>query len=429
MPTPLLKTETLGCKVNQYETQWVREGFLRGGYVAAEERQPADLCVVNTCTVTSQGDAKSRQVIRRLARENPTARIVVMGCYATRAPEEVARLPQVVEVVTDKREIPDLLQRWGMVDLPDGISAFHGHHRAFVKVQDGCLLRCSYCIIPQVRPHMESRSPIAIENEVRRLVDRGFAEIVLTGIHLGHYGIDWNQGRPRPEWIRLSDLLERLMRIPGDFRIRLSSLEATEVTRELLEVIASHRERICPHLHLCMQSGSDRVLRRMNRRWGAKRFLDRCLLARKALDDPALSTDIIVGFPGETEEDFQATCRLAREVGFMKLHLFPFSPRRGTPAADYSDQVSPADQEARMDVLRELDLELRNVYGRRQLGREVRILVEGIRPDDPDRIQGTTCRYLPLVCPGSIADKGRLITSWIDAFDAPRGRWISSRRF
>jgi threonylcarbamoyladenosine tRNA methylthiotransferase MtaB len=190
-----LRTITLGCKVNQYETELVREGLLRAGYKDAAEGEPADLCVVNTCTVTAEGDSKSRHTIRKLSRDNPAARIVVMGCYATRAPEELAKLPNVAEVVTDKREIPDLLGRFGVVDVPNGISQFNNRHRAWVKVQDGCLLRCSYCIIPYVRPHFASRPLQHVVEEVRRLIENGYREIVLTGIHLGHYGVEHWCGR------------------------------------------------------------------------------------------------------------------------------------------------------------------------------------------------------------------------------------------
>ncbi|MFM2094715.1 MAG: Threonylcarbamoyladenosine tRNA methylthiotransferase MtaB, partial [Planctomycetota bacterium] len=334
-----LRTLTLGCKVNQYETELVREGLVRAGYRDAASDEAADVCVVNTCTITSEGDAKSRQAIRRLAKENPHTRLVVMGCYATRAPEEIAALPGVAEVVTDKREIPDLLGRFGVVDIPTGISQFSNHHRAFIKVQDGCLLRCSYCIIPYVRPTMSSRDPEPIVEEVQRLVANGYREIVLTGIHLGHYGVDRNFGKPKEQWIRLSHLVERLATLPGEFRLRLSSIEATEVTRELIEVMQQHEDKVCPHLHICLQSGSDRILRGMRRRWSAKMFLDRCDLIRRSLKNPALTTDIIVGFPGETEADFAETCAVSRAAGFSKLHLFPFSPRRGTPAAEMPDQV------------------------------------------------------------------------------------------
>lgn len=391
--TARLKTVTLGCKVNQYETEFVREGLKRAGYSDALEGESAELCIVNTCTVTGEGDAKSRQTIRRLHRENPAARIVVMGCYATRAPEEVASLPGVAEVVTDKRELPDLLGRFGVIDIPTGISGLAGRNRAYVKVQDGCLLNCSYCIIPKVRPVMYSRPQAEILSEITRMVDGGFREIVLTGIHLGHYGVDFNRGVPRDQWTRLAGLLEQIMAIPGDFRIRLSSIEATEVTRGLLDVMATYPERICPHLHVCLQSGSDRILRAMRRRWNAKRIIDRCELAKQRLQNPAFSTDVIVGFPGETEADFQQTLQVCRDIGFSKIHVFPFSPRRGTDAATMTDQVPAAIKSERCERLQQLDVDLRVEYAQRLMGKSLRVLLEHSRPGEP--LQGTSCRYLP----------------------------------
>jgi threonylcarbamoyladenosine tRNA methylthiotransferase MtaB len=393
-----LRTITLGCKVNQYETELVREGLSRAGYRDAEDGQPADLCVVNTCTVTAEGDSKSRHTIRKLARDNPRARIVVMGCYATRAPEELAALPNVAEVVTDKREIPDLLGRFGVVDVPDGISHFSNRHRAWVKVQDGCLLRCSYCIIPYVRPHFASRPLMHVVEEVRRLVDHGYREIVLTGIHLGHYGVEQNRGKPKDQWLRLATLVRALAKLPGEFRIRLSSIEATEVTRELIAVMAEHPGRIAPHLHICLQSGSDAVLRRMRRRWSSRMFIDRCKLVRESLDNPAITTDVIVGFPGETAHDFEATCRVSRECGFSKIHIFPFSPRKGTPAADMDGQISPDVKNERWQRLTCLESELRVAYYRSLLGRRLTVLVEG--EIAPGRWSGTSCRYAPVELSG-----------------------------
>ena len=409
MPKATLRTATLGCKVNQYETEYVRQGLLEAGYHDADDDRPADLCLVNTCTVTAQGDAKSRQVIRRMARRNPDARIVVMGCYATRAPDEVARLPNVAEVITDKRELHDLLQRYGVLHIPSGISRFGTRHRAYVKVQDGCLLRCSFCIIPHVRPNMASRPVADIVDEVRRLVDHGYREIVLTGIHLGHYGVDFNRNRPKSRWVRLSSLLALLVEVEGDFRIRLSSIEATEITRELIDVMARHPRRICPHLHVSMQSGSDAVLRRMRRRWGSRRVVDRCLLIKETLDQPALTTDIIVGFPGETEADFVATCRAIEEIGFSKIHAFPFSPRAGTAAADMPDQVPHAVKSGRGRRLAKLERRLRERYYGSLEGRRLRVLVEGPRKDDASRMVGTACRYAPVELALSIARPGELV--------------------
>ena len=404
-----LKTVTLGCKVNQYETEFVREGLVGIGYRDVADGEQADLCVVNTCTVTNEGDAKSRRVIRRLARENPHTRIVVMGCYATRAPDEVASLPQVVEVVTDKRELPDLLGRFGVVDIPNGISGFGNRHRAYVKVQDGCLLRCSYCIIPKVRPQMYSRPMQPILEEVRRLQENGYREIVLTGVHLGHYGVDWNWNKPKSEWTRLANLVEQLAKLEGDFRIRLSSIEATEVTRELLRVMREHKDRVCPHLHVCLQSGSDRILRRMKRRWGARMFVDRCEMAAEALDMPAFTTDVIVGFPGETDADFEESCRVVGEVGFSKIHVFPFSPRRGTPAADMPEQLPKPIKSQRGRHLSDLGAKLRRQYFERLNGKRLRVLVEGLDPESPGKLVGTSCRYAPVEFLGAAELRGSLV--------------------
>jgi threonylcarbamoyladenosine tRNA methylthiotransferase MtaB len=420
-----MRTITLGCKVNQYETELVREGLSRIGFADAAEHEPADLCVVNTCTVTNEGDVKSRRTIRKLARENPNSRIVVMGCYATRAPEELAALPNVTEVVTDKRELPDLLGRFGVVDIPTGISRFGARHRAYVKVQDGCLLRCSYCIIPQVRPHVSSRPLEHIVDEVRRLVDNGYREIVLTGVHLGHYGVEGNWNKPKEQWLRLSHLVRSLAELSGDFRLRLSSIEATEVTRELIGVMADHPQRIAPHLHICLQSGSDAVLRRMRRRWGTRLFLDRCDLVRKTLDNPAFTTDVIVGFPGETEEDFESTLRTCRAAGFSKIHMFPFSPRKGTPAAEMKDTV-PGDVKAeRGHRLAALEAEMRQQYFQSLVGRTERVLVEGPSETSPDRVVGTSCRYAPVELANGTAEPGELVE--VNVTEAHQGHVLGQR--
>jgi threonylcarbamoyladenosine tRNA methylthiotransferase MtaB len=367
---------TLGCKVNQYETQYAREMLEVNGYREAADGEPADLCLVNTCTVTHEADAKGRQAIRRLAHENAGAAIVVMGCFATRDPEAVARLPGVIKVVTDKERLADELREFGVTAVPAGITRFEGHQRAFIKVQDGCLLDCTYCIIPHVRPVLRSRPPEDIIAEVRGLVDRGCQEIVLTGVHLGHYGIDLSRGRPKDRWRRLWHLLEELAGLSGDFRIRLSSLEAAEVRDDLVQVLAGH-PRICPHLHLCLQSGSDRILTAMKRRYRISGFLERCRRLRAALDEPAFTTDVLLGFPGETEADFAATCAVVREVGFCKVHVFSFSPRAGTAAASMSGTVPPQVVAERRGRLFALEQETAADYHRRLLGRCLDVLVEG----------------------------------------------------
>ncbi len=415
-----LKTLTLGCKVNQYETELVREGLARGGYRDAADAESADVCVVNTCTVTNEGDSKSRQAIRRLARDNPNSRIVVMGCYATRAPNELKILPNVSEVVTDKREIPDLLGRMGVIDIPDGISKFGDRHRAYVKVQDGCLLRCSFCIIPYVRPEMYSRPSGEIVEEVARLAGNGFREIVLTGIHLGHYGVDLNKGKPKTDWVRLAKLMEMLSQIDADFRVRLSSIEATEVTKELIEVMAKYPDKICPHLHISMQSGSDSVLRRMRRRWGSQRFIDRCKLLKDSIDKPSISTDIIVGFPGETEEEFQETCRVSEAVGFSKIHIFPFSPRKGTPAAEMPDQIPGDVKSDRRARLAEVEDQTREAYYRSLVGDTLDVLIEAEDRDDTSVAFGTSCRYAPVHVDRSQVEIGQRYQVKIDCAEPQR---------
>ena len=408
-----LKTVTLGCKVNQYETQFVREGLLGAGYRDVEDGQPADLCIVNTCTITSEGDSKSRQIIRRMNRDNPDARIVVMGCYATREPEAVASLPGVAEVVTDKRELPDLLGRFGVIDIPSGISGLNNRHRAYVKVQDGCLLRCSYCIIPQVRPEMYSRPMQDVLSEVRVLVDRGFHEVVLTGIHLGHYGVDFNKGKPKSEWTRLSHLVREICEMSPSVRVRLSSIEATEVTRELIDVMKMFSVQVCPHLHVCLQSGSDRILRRMKRRWTRRHIIERCDLIKDELHLPAFTTDVIVGFPGETDSDFEQTMDACRQIGFSKIHMFPFSPRRGTPAADMDDQIPKSVKAQRGKTLMELETDLKQNYLESLVGERLQLLTE--RVHDDGTASGTSCRYAQVRARVPDAEESRLVNVQIDA--------------
>ncbi|MSQ94806.1 MAG: tRNA (N(6)-L-threonylcarbamoyladenosine(37)-C(2))-methylthiotransferase MtaB [Gemmataceae bacterium] len=397
MPTaaPTCKLVTLGCKVNQYETQYVKEALEINGYREAAEGERADLCVVNTCTVTGEGDAKSRTAVRRLHQRNPGAQIVVMGCYATRDPGAVAKLPGVVRVITDKAKLADELRDFGVETLPSGITRFDDHQRAFVKVQDGCLLNCTYCIIPSVRPTVRSRSIEEITTEIADLVAAGYHEIVLTGVHLGHYGIDRSKGKPKSEWRRLWHLLEALDRVPGDFRVRLSSLEAAEARDDLVRAMANS-PRVAPHLHLCLQSGSDRILGLMKRRYSSAGFLERCRRLKQALDQPAFTTDVIVGFPGETDADFEATCQVVREVGFAKIHVFSYSPRLGTPAARLSDAVPPAIMKERCDRLRELAGTTAQAYQQGLLGRRLEVVVEGSDPKRPGSVQGTSCRSVPV---------------------------------
>lgn len=424
---------TLGCKVNQYETQLVREALLQSGYREAMEGESADLCVVNTCTVTNTGDSKSRQVIRQLSRQNPGTKTIVMGCYATRDPRAVSDLPNVIEVVTDKRELPDVLSRFGIVDMPNGISEFEGHQRAFVKIQDGCILKCSYCIIPTVRPGLRSRRPIDIEDEIRALIGHGYREIVISGIHMGHFGVDTNNLGPGEKPERLWHLLRRLDRIPGDWRMRLSSIEAVEVNDDFIKA-AGDCEHLCPQFHPALQSGSNSVLTRMRRRYRVERFLERLDQIRDQLgNDPAFSTDIIVGFPGETDAEFEETLETCRKARFMKVHVFPFSRRDGTQAATMPDQIHPDVIKERVHVLSELERDLAEQFylsrvavdSNRQAesstavapakaqkslhGVGLEVLAERESETRPGYLRGTDRWYMPVEFPGGACDVGNFV--------------------
>lgn len=411
---------TLGCKVNQYETQLVREALLQSGFREAVENESADLCVVNTCTVTNTGDSKSRQVIRQLSRQNPGTKTIVMGCYATRDPRAVSELPNVIEVVTDKRELPDVLGRFGIVDLPNGISEFEGHQRAFVKIQDGCILKCSYCIIPTVRPGLRSRRPIDIEEEIRALIEHGYREIVISGIHMGHFGVDTNNlaSGEKPE--RLWHLLRRLDRIPGDWRMRLSSIEAVEVNDDFIKA-AGDCEHLCPQFHPALQSGSDGVLTRMRRRYRVDRFLERLDQIRDMLgNDPAFSTDVIVGFPGESDAEFEETLQTCRTARFMKVHVFPFSRRDGTPAATMPDQIPPEVIKERVQILGSLERDLAEQFyqSRVLMGAcessspadgVLEVLAERASETRPGYVRGTDRWYMPVEVPGDENDLGHFV--------------------
>jgi threonylcarbamoyladenosine tRNA methylthiotransferase MtaB len=442
MSSRTLKTITLGCKVNQYETEYVRQGLARLGFREPADGEPADLCVVNTCTVTAEADRKSRRAIRRMARENPHAEIIVMGCYAARAPAEAAAMPGVVDVVTDKRRLPELLERLGLADVPTGISSFGRRHRAFVKVQDGCTMQCSYCIIPKTRPVPSSRPVRNVLDEIERLVRHGHREIVLTGIHLGHYGLDLTEfeacrrrllspteapsvvsrrqespptNTKRPD---LAGLVRRIVELDGEFRVRVSSIEAAEATPELIAVMADRPDRVCPHLHLSMQSGSDAVLRRMRRRGTVRQFLDQCRLARESLDHAALTTDVIVGFPGETDADFEATCRAMEEAGFSKIHIFRFSARQGTSAATMPDQVPEPIRRDRAARLARIEKRLRQRYFESLAGLPLQVLVERPMDESPGMLLGTSARYTPVELPACPAEG-----DWATA----GGDWVTHR--
>lgn len=347
---------TLGCKVNQVDTEEIKEGFLRRGYQVVDFNQAADVYVINTCTVTHVSDKKSRAVIRRAARRNPLATIVVTGCLAHIDPEQIRAIPGVT-IVTDnnsKARIPELIE--GCTAITPRATATlnpviyaqrHERTRAFIKIQDGCHSYCSYCIVPYTRGAVRSKSPANVEQELQRLVELGYREIVLTGIHTGLYGYDLKD-------TDLAGLLKKLLKaVPGDYRIRLSSIEPLEVTPDLIDV-AANCERVCRHFHIPLQSGSDAVLKAMNRRYDRMFYRQLMIDTARFVPGVGLSADVMVGFPGESEADFQDTLDLLHELPLLDLHVFKYSRREGTPAALMSHQVAEAVKQERSQRLLEL---------------------------------------------------------------------------
>ena len=365
---------TFGCKVNQYESQAVRERLERRGLREAPAAEGPDLFVVNTCTVTETAVGEARRVVRRLARRHPFSEITVTGCAADSHREEFLGIPGVRRVVGHEEkgglcDDPELAPRDTNPSIFDlSISRFDRHMRAFIKVEDGCDLNCSFCIIPRVRGRAVSRPMESTVDEARRLVDHGHREIVLTGVHLGHYGRDL-AGRAL-----LPDLVERLLSIDGLGRLRLSSIEANEISDPLLDLMAAE-PRFCPHLHLPLQSGDDEILRAMRRRYNSRQFLAACERTAERVPDPGLTTDVIVGFPGETERQFENTLDVCRRAGFSRIHVFPYSRRRGTDAARLADLPGRV-KKARLRRLQALAAELTGSYARRFVGRDVEVLIE-----------------------------------------------------
>lgn len=425
----LFQTITLGCKVNQYETQLVRETFLANGWREAADGQ-AELIVINTCSVTAESDAKGRKAASAAARANPGAKLAMIGCGAAANPEAMARLNQVAYVIPDKRKLPDFFRELGLTVLPDGVTSLGTRHRAYVKVQDGCRVGCAYCQIPLTRPYLLSRSPDSIAREVRRLSDAGYREIVLTGIHLGHYGLDFDaidfpasyalvtnmlvdyqasrDFLPPEKRHTLTKLLKRLLDEDLPVRFRLGSLEAVETSDELIDLIADSGRRVCPHFHLSLQSGSDEVLKRMRRRYRAARFLDRCAMIRDRLPNAALTTDVIVGFPGESDDDFAASCEMVRKIGFAKTHIFRYSPRPKTRAADYPDQIPEPVKKERAAALGIVANAARDAYAESLIGKEIHILIEEKRSAvSGDALIGTSEYFLDAAAPVGEFPDGR----------------------
>lgn len=399
---------TLGCKVNQTESEAMLGLFQKHGYTPVGWREEADVYVINTCTVTHLGDRKSRQMIRQAIKRNPAAKIVVTGCYAQTSPGEVLAIPGVdlvigtqdrgrlVELVEQVQKgqaplnlVADITQRREFEELP--LESFVHRTRAFVKIQDGCNQFCSYCIVPYARGRVRSRQPDRVIAELQRLVQAGFAEIVLTGIHTSAYGQDLGEGAS------LASLLCRVLtEVPALPRLRLSSLEPTEITDELIELVAAN-PALCRHFHIPLQSGHDEILFRMNRHYTTREYRQLVDKIRAFVPGVAITSDVIVGFPGETETHFLQSLQFIDELNFTDLHVFKYSPRAGTRAAKFPNQVAPQVKEERSQRLIALAREEAGRFARAFLGQTLTVLIE--EQAGPARWAGYTDNYLRVVLP------------------------------
>ncbi len=409
---PTVAFITLGCKVNQTETDAMAGLFKQCGYQVVEPTENADAYVVNTCSVTHLGERKSRQKVRRVARLNPGAIIAVTGCFAQLSPAEVAAIEgvdivlgtqeraRIVECVEDARQrqqqvclVGDIMTADNFEDIP--LQAVEGRTRAFLKIQDGCDNYCSYCIIPYARGHLRSRPLESIARESRNLAEAGFREIVLTGINLGAYGRETGSHT-------LFDAARTVLAEPRIARLRLSSIESLEISEELIGLM-EHDPRMCPHLHLPLQSGEDSILHSMRRTYVTAEYGRLLERLRQRVPDLAVTTDIIVGFPGETAAVFAKTAEFVQSMGFAKIHVFPYSKRAGTPAATYAGQVSDAEKKRRVAALMAISEQSGRGFRKRFLGRTMPVLLE---KTNSSTLEGLTPNYQRVQILDSEAETG-----------------------
>lgn len=403
---------TLGCKVNAYETEAMEQKLASSGYTIVPFDEVADVYIINTCSVTNMADRKSRQMLHKAKKMNENAIVVAVGCYVQAAHDLLLEDPYVDIVIGNNKKgdivniigeyLEDKQKKEVVVDIGKEkefekleIDRVNEHTRAYIKVQDGCNQFCSYCIIPYARGRVRSRNIDDVYREVTTLVNNGYKEIVLTGIHLSSYGVDFDEDNKET----LLSLILKLHDIEGLKRIRLGSLEPRVITDEFVSTI-SKLEKICPHFHLSLQSGCDETLKRMNRKYSALEFYEKCELLRKYFDNPALTTDVIVGFPGETEEEFDKTHAFLRKVKFYEMHVFKYSRRNGTVAATMKDQVDEQIKTKRSQILIKMDKELSEEYRKDLLGDTLEVLLEEeIELDGQKYMVGHTKTYVKVIVP------------------------------
>ena len=423
---------TLGCKVNQYETNAMEQQFIKNNYKIVENTQKADIYVINTCTVTNMAERKSRQMLRRVKEINPSAVLVVCGCYAQVAKNELEQIPEIdiilginekneiVQIVEnymekmaeqDKRsqeaEIDDVSKQKEFLDFGD--VTYTEKNRAVVKVQDGCNMFCSYCIIPYARGRIRSRKIESVVSEIKKIAKEEIKEVVITGIHVASYGKDFDNENTSKK-IRLIDLLEAINKIDGIDRIRLSSLEPTIVDEEFATRL-SKLDKICDHFHLSLQSGCDETLKRMNRKYTTQIYRDAVATLRKYYPEASFTTDVIVGFPNETDEEFAKTYEFLKEIDFYRLHVFKYSPRRGTVAEKMPNQIDGNKKEERSNKLIELSNSMENKHNQSYIGKTVKVLFEEF---EDGFFKGHTTNYMMVKVAGEEEQSDKFVNKILD---------------
>lgn len=406
---------TLGCKVNQYETEALLELFENQGYEAVDFEDKADVYLVNTCTVTGLSARKSRQIIRRAKSANEASIVIAAGCYSQTAPGEVMEIPSVDLVLGTKdrsrimefvgeiaskatriNAVSNIMAERSFENL--GVTKYNERTRAFLKIQEGCTQFCSYCIIPYARGPVRSRPEAEVLEEVEKLAESGFKEIVLTGIHTASYGRDLKN-------TSLLQLLRKVDKIEGISRVRLGSIEPTTITPEFVSAAVS-MSKLCPHYHISLQSGCDATLKRMNRKYTTEDYRKSVRLLRENIEGVAVTTDVMVGFPGETEEEFAQTYSFLEEIGFAQMHVFKYSPRKGTPAAGFQDQVSSEVKEERSRKVLDLAAKLTMKFNSGFTGKNIPVLFEQEVKSMAGYVEGLTSNYIKVVCNGNNNIKG-----------------------
>ena len=428
---------TLGCKVNQYETNGMMQKFMDKGYEIVDFNEKADIYIINTCTVTNMSDRKSRQMLRQAKKLNQDALVVACGCYAQVAQDEVKAIPEIdlvlgtnekkdivlyIEDYLDNKKIDgnyenkitsensitdDVMKNLVYDDFGD--VTFTEKTRAVIKVQDGCDRYCTYCLIPYARGRIRSRKPESVVSEITKIAEEGIKEVVITGIHVASYGRDFDKK------YELIDLLEEINKIDGIERVRLGSIEPLLISEEFMERF-SKLDKMCHHFHLSLQSGCDETLKRMNRRYSCTEFAEIVDRIRRYFDDSILTTDVIVGFPGETDEEFNKTVEFLKNIKFYKMHVFKYSPRRGTVAERMPDQVSSEIKDERSKVLLEMSDENENYYQESYLGKTVKVLFE---EKDGDFYKGHTANYIMVKVKSDDDLSGKIIDVKLESIDRP----------